>query len=298
MTSSDCFALREGTRESLAMTYLRAWARHEVFITLASRDAFARSGLNAGMAVELFGTSLAELPASGALQYSPHGAGTVDVIVEDDALICRFPHDHADRARRGELNDAFLRPERFAERLAAALAPLGEAIRLVVLHPAPLYRTEEITFAGFLDLLDRFLSLLPPSYRYALEPAGPLCFRREYFACLNARGVAHVLSEGETLFRTLPPLSDQLVLPGVLDHPFCVVRTMPDPVVPGMLRPPPDALLRRQGWCDVVRRCLAEHRPVYLFADDAVDPLRSLMAFMTMMNEDLAERSVIRSNAA
>ncbi len=278
--------------------YLRAWARHEVFVTLASREAFARSGLNAGMAAELFGTTLAELPADGALHYAPHGAVAVDVIVEDDALVCRFPHDHPERARRGELNDAFLRPERFAERLAAALAPLGEAVRLVVLHPAPLYRTEEITFGGFLDKLDRFLSLLPPSYRYALEPVGPLCFRQEYFACLNARGVAHVFSEGESLFRVLPSVSDQLSLPGAFDHPFCVVRTMPDPVVPGMLWPVPDVALRRQGWCNVVRRCLAERIPVYLFADDAADPLRSLMMFMEMMNEDLAERSVIRSHAA
>ncbi len=278
--------------------YLRAWARHEVFITLASRDAFARSGLNAGMAAELFGTTLAELPADGALQYAPHGAGTVDVIVEDDALVCRFPYDHPDRARRGTLNDAFLHPERFAGRLAAALAPLGGAVRLVVLHPAPLYRTEEMSFAEFLGRLDRFLAMLPPPHRYALEPVGPLCFRREYFACLQARGVVHVLSEGEALFRALPPVSDQLAMPGALGHPLCVVRTMPDPVVPGMFRPVPDVALRRQGWRDVVRRCLAEHLPVYLFADDATDPLRSLMTLMTMMNDDLAERSVIRSHAA
>ncbi len=278
--------------------YLRAWARHEVFLTLASRDAFVRSGLHAGMETEMFGTTLAELPSTGALHYVPRGAAMVDVIAEDDALICRFPYDHPDRARRGTLNERFLHPGRFGERLQTALAPLGEVVRLVVLHPAPLYGTEEMAFPTFLERLDGFLAMLPPQYRYALEPVGPLCFRQEYFACLHARGVAHVFSEGETLLRALPSVGDQLAMPGAFCPPFCVVRTLSNPTVPGVFSPPADGALRRQGWCDAVRRSLVEHIPAYLFVDDPTDPLRSLMLFMEMMNEDLAQRSVIRSHAA
>ena len=277
--------------------YLRAWARHEVFITLASRDAWVRSGLVA--AADLFGATIAELPSSGVLHYTPHtGIDAVDVIVEDDALIYRFSHEHPDRARRGERNDRFLCPERFVDRLTSALERPGEAVRMVVLRPAPLYETEEIAFADFLSRLDRFLSLLLPSYRYALEPAGRICLRREYFECLHDRRVAHVFSEGERIFRALPSVSDQLTLSGAFDHPFCVVRTTLDAIVPGIPWPVPDGALRRQGWCDAVRRCLANHIPLYLFVDDETDPLRALMTFMKMMNNDLAQRSVIRCSAA
>ena len=278
--------------------YLRSWARHEVFVTLASRDALARSGVGGDREAELFGTTLVELSADGALHGAPHGGSAVDVIVNDDALTCRFPYDYPDRARRGTLNDAFLRPEPFAIRLAAALEPLGETARLVVLRSAPLYVTEEMGFDAFLDRIDRFLAALPPSHRYALEPVGALCLRQEYFACLHARGVVHVFSEGETLFRPLPPVSDQLAVPGAFDGPFCVVRTIRDEGMPGMRWPVPNVAFRRQGWCNAVRRSLAEHVPVHLFADDETDPLRSVMTFMEMMNEDLAQRSVIRSNAA
>lgn len=277
--------------------YTRAWSRHSVFVTLASRDACVRSGLEPGAEAALFGATLAELSADGTLRRPSCAAGAVDVIVEDDTLIYRYPYEHPDRARRGEVNDGFLRPERFVDRLAAALESL-ESVRLVVLRPAPLYKTEEIAFGDFLDRLDRLLGMLPPSYRYALEPAGPICIRHEYFACLRARGVAHVFSEGESLLRPLPTVVDQLALPGAFGGSFCVVRATPDNAVPGMRWPVPDVALRRQGWCDAARRCLAGHVPLYLMADDETDPLGAVMGFMEMMNEELAKRSIIRCNAA
>ncbi len=279
--------------------YVGAWARHGVFIALASGDAAARGGLNDGDEAALFGVARVEVPPYGAVPRSSRiTADAVDVVIEDETLVYRFPYHYPDRAHRGEMNADFLNPQRFLDRVAPVLDLFGERARLVMLRPAPLYRTEEIAFEEILERLDRFLAHLPAAYRYVLEPPAPMVLRREYFDCLHARGVVHMFSEGEALFRALPSVGEQLFIPGAVAPPFCVVRSGFPGEIPGMPHRRFDGALRRQGWYDAVCRCLVEHLPVYLFVDDGTNPLDSLMALMEMLNEDLAKRSVLRQNAA
>lgn len=280
-------------------SYVRAWARHGVFLALASGEAAARSGLNDSEETEVFGVTRVEVPPYGAVRFSPHiTTDTVDLVIEDETLAYRFPYNVPDRAQRGELNADFLNAQRFLDRVAPVLALFGKRVRLAMLRPAALYRTEEIMFEEIVERFDRFLMKLPPFSRYVLEPPSPMMLRPEYFSRLHTRGVVHMFSEGETLFRALPTIGEQVLLPGAVAPPFCVVRSEVHNQVPGMPYRRFDGMARRQGWRDAVHRCLAEHLPLYLFADDETDPLRALMLLMEMLNEDLAQRSVVRQNAA
>ncbi len=294
-------------------SYLRAWSRHQVFFALPSYDAAARSGLSLPQAARLFDAACIEIspflsrtPDPG----MPDGC-PVDLIVEDDSLVYRFPHRHPDPARRGEVNDGFLDPSALAGRLSPILDALKERVRLVVLRPAPLYGTETLRLSALLERLDRLLAQLPvrsshplgaPSgpgpYHYGLEPPGPLCLHPEYFACLRARGVTPLAAEGDGLLRTLPPLAEQLTVPGVLAPPACVLWSQAHSGVPGLMRPRPDRVCRWQAWCDAVRRCLARGIRLHLFVDDESDPLGALAFLMEMLNDDLARQSIIRRRAA
>jgi hypothetical protein len=279
--------------------YVRAWARHGVFLGLVSQEAAARSGLKDDDERELFGAARLEVPPFGAVAPA-RGVATdaVDLVVEDETLIYRFPYNVPDRAQRGERNPGFLHAQRFLDRIGPVLEVFGERTRLVVLRPAPLYGTEEIGFDEILERLDAFLLQLPPSCRYVLEPPSSLMLRRAYFDCLHVRKVVPLLSEGETLFRALPTVGEQLSLPGAVAPPCCVVRSEFREQVPGMSFHRWDGEGRRQGWYDAVRRCLTEQVPLYLFVDDDVDPVHSLMLLMEMLNEELAQRSVLRCDAA
>jgi hypothetical protein len=296
-------------------SYLRAWARHRVFIALSSHEAAARSGLTCGEAARLFGALCLEAPPAGE-RFPPPPARTasqarslpaecaVDLVVRDTSLIYRFSYGHPEPVRRGEVNAGFLSPDGLGGRLLPLLDALGERLRLVILRPAPLYRTEALPFGHLLERLDGFLAALPGPCRYALEPASPAVLRPEYFACLRAHGVLHVFDEGDPLFRMMPPLAEQLAAPGGFALPeagsetglVCVVRSTACAGLPGVPWPQPG--LRRQGWCDAVRRCLAAGVPLHLFVDDEHDPLRSLGVLMAMLNTDLARQSVLRRRAA
>lgn len=275
--------------------YVHAWARHEIFMGFASADATVRSGLSAMEAARLSGATLLEA-CSGGVRSLPAVDVPVDVMVEDDALTYRFPHGHPDPARRGALNGEFLEPHRFVERLLPILDAL--CVRIVVLCPAPFYRTDAMSLHTLMRQLDRFLAVLPRPYCYALEPPADTLLQPEYFACLRSRGVMHVFTEGDALLRRLPPVSEQLQMAGAFGGPYCVVRATSWTGAPGIQWPRPDVLRRRQGWADAVRRCLAAGLPLHLFIDDEADPLHSLGVLMAMLNDDLARLSRFGRRAA
>jgi hypothetical protein len=258
-----------------------------------------RCGVNVDRAIDIFGTITIEETIDG-LRLAAAGwkQTPVDIILNDDALTHRFPYAHPEYALRGMINPSFLDPHGFVDRLLPALDAIGQRARIIVLRMAPIAQAEPLPFGDVLGKLDRFLALLPRPYRFAIEPPNASALRPEYFACLRRRGVAHVFGEGDGLLRPMPPVSEQLSMPGALAPPVCVVRSTALARIPGIAWPEPDAMLRRQGWADAVRRCLAAGATLHLFIDDESDPLRSLGALMAMLNDDLARRSVIRRRAA
>jgi uncharacterized protein YecE (DUF72 family) len=99
------------------------------------------------------------------------------------------------------------RPPRAESPSAPAGRPLGRAAQ-------PL--------DAFLSRLDPFLAALPPDFRYAVEIRNPEFLIKDYFACLRARGAAHVYNA----WSRMPELRAQMALPASVTADFQVCRAL------------------------------------------------------------------------
>ena len=70
----------------------------------------------------------------------------------------------------------------------------------------------------FVADLDTFPGKLPKGWPYAIEMRNKHWLGPEYFACLTRHGVAHVFNSWETM----PPVSEQMALPGRRTNPELV----------------------------------------------------------------------------
>jgi uncharacterized protein YecE (DUF72 family) len=128
-----------------------------------------------------------------------------------------------DPARGGKLNPDFLSHEVFLE---AVYEPYQ---RHFADHAGPFVfefqaigRGSGIGPSEFADRLDRFFSALPPEGQYAVEVRNEEFLTPMYFAVLREHGVAHVFNS----WTRMPPIGDQLDLPGSISAPFVVARAL------------------------------------------------------------------------
>jgi uncharacterized protein YecE (DUF72 family) len=128
-----------------------------------------------------------------------------------------------DKARGGKVNADFLNPEIFLE---AVYEPYQ---RHFADHAGPFVfefqtigRGSGMTPERFADRLDEFFSALPREGQYAVEIRNEEFLTPMYFAVLREHGVAHVFNS----WTRMPPIGDQLDLPGSLSGPFIVARAL------------------------------------------------------------------------
>jgi uncharacterized protein YecE (DUF72 family) len=79
-----------------------------------------------------------------------------------------------------------------------------------------------MTASEFADRLDRFFSIVPREGQYAVEIRNPEFLTPPYFAVLREHGVTHVFNS----WTRMPPLGEQLSLPGSMSGPFVVARIL------------------------------------------------------------------------
>ena len=128
-----------------------------------------------------------------------------------------------DRARAGQLNPDFLNPDLFVE---AVYQPyqrdFADHTGPFVFEFQAIARGSGVTPEEFATRLDRFFSALPRDAGYAVEIRNEEFLTPMYFAVLREHGVAHVFSS----WTRMPPMGDQLDLPGALSGPFIVARAL------------------------------------------------------------------------
>jgi uncharacterized protein YecE (DUF72 family) len=127
------------------------------------------------------------------------------------------------RAQGGERNPDFLNADLFLEEV---LRPCEEHFRdhlgPFVFEFQAIDRRSRLTGLNFADLLDRFFARLPREVRYAVEVRNPEFLTPPYFAVLREHNVAHVFSS----WTRMPPVGEQLELPGAFTAPFAVARIL------------------------------------------------------------------------
>jgi uncharacterized protein YecE (DUF72 family) len=127
------------------------------------------------------------------------------------------------RAQGGEANPDFLNADVF----------LDEVIRpcegYFAGHTGPfvfefqtIARSEGFNPLSFADRLDRFFGRLPRDFPYAVEVRNPEFLTPPYFAVLREHNVAHVFNS----WTRMPPVGEQIELPGAFSAPFTVARIL------------------------------------------------------------------------
>jgi uncharacterized protein YecE (DUF72 family) len=131
-----------------------------------------------------------------------------------------------DKARAGKVNPDFLNPDLFLESVyepyqrhfAGHMGPF-------VFEFQAIGRGSRVTAERFAARLDEFFSALPREGQYAVEIRNEEFLTPMYFAVLREHGVAHVLNS----WTRMPPIGDQLDLPGAVSGPFIVARALLQP---------------------------------------------------------------------
>jgi hypothetical protein len=271
--------------ESWLTSYIHAWERHQIYVGLRSQEGVP-VGLLHTACLSLDADRLPVLAAPGQTE-TRSSRLAVTVAVSGGPLTYRFSYAHHDRAKRGERNDTFLDTGVLQDLLLPGLEAVAPRAQFVLLCLSPIYATEGLSVDAFFEKLDRLLSGLPRSYRYAVGVRNPDFLLPDYCACLRSHGVAHLFDE-----TAMPSLLDQIQIPGILTAEHVVYRNTPAPY-PGR-RPDSEWEL---GMVETIRRCVAEKKTCFLYLDEhtGAAPLETVM---TMLNTDLAKLSPIRKQAA
>jgi uncharacterized protein YecE (DUF72 family) len=128
-----------------------------------------------------------------------------------------------DKARAGKTNPDFLNPDLFLE---AVYEPyrvhFADHAGPFVFEFQTIGRRSGVTPEEFSTRLDEFFSALPREGMYAVEIRNEEFLTPMYFAVLREHGVAHVFNS----WTRMPPIGDQLDLPGSLSGPFIVARAL------------------------------------------------------------------------
>ncbi len=127
------------------------------------------------------------------------------------------------RAEGGEPNPDFLNPEVFLrEVLEPYRSHFPDHLGPLVFEFQTIARSARLTGQDFADQLDRFFSRLPRDVPYAVELRNREFLAPPYFAVLREHNVAHVFSS----WTRMPPIGEQLEIPGAFTAPFVVARVL------------------------------------------------------------------------
>jgi hypothetical protein len=253
------------------LPYVRAWERHQIHFRLDPP-------------LSLDADRLPPLPLQ---TEAPPPERSLVLAVSGGPLTYRFSYAHHDRKKRGELNSSFLDIGMMQDVLSPALQAFAPRTDLVMLCLAPIYATEDLPAQTLLGKLDRFLAALPGSCRYAVGIRNPELLLPDYCACLRSHGAAHLFDE-----TAMPPLLDQVQIPGILTGEHAVYRNTPAPYA-GRSADGEWVL----GIVETVRRCLAEKKPCFFYLDEHLGAA-SLEMVMSILDADLAKLSPLRKQAA
>jgi uncharacterized protein YecE (DUF72 family) len=168
-----------------------------------------------------------------------------------------FPSHPRYGAIAGQDNESFLDPHVFEEMFVRPLLPYRNKTALLIFEFGTFGRKSFENATEFVERLDPFLAKLPPVFRYAVEVRNPEFLEGDYFACLKARGVAHVYNA----WARMPELRHQVAIPDSATADFQVCR----------------ALLRRGRVYEEAVEAFAPYREVQDPNPEARDSMRVLI---------------------
>lgn len=142
--------------------------------------------------------------------------------VPEDITVKMFPGHARYGARAGQINESFLNAALFDSGFLELLRPYRWQVAVLIFEFGAFSQRAYSDVSEFLAELDPFLAALPRDFRYAVEIRNQEFLEPEYFACLRARGVAHVLNS----WTRMPEIGEQMAMPEVYTADFTVARAL------------------------------------------------------------------------
>jgi uncharacterized protein YecE (DUF72 family) len=196
--------------------------------------------------------------------------------VTDRITVRRYPKIPRYGSMAGAENPDFLNIRLFEDAFLRPLDALGKKRGAIIFEFSTFYPNSGVTDERFVDLLEEFLSKLPPGYSYAVEIRNAEFLTENYLALLRSHGVAHVLNN----WTRMPPVIRQLDVSGVLTTDFSVIRAL---LKPGRTYEqavqtfkPYDRIKEenpelREGIVEAVHRCVAEGKRLYVYVNNRAE---------------------------
>jgi uncharacterized protein YecE (DUF72 family) len=137
--------------------------------------------------------------------------------VTDRVTVKRFPNLPRFGARAGTENADFLNADLFATGFLAPCEFIRPKVGMLMFEFSRFYPSDFERGREFVQVLDEFLSRLPPGWNYGVEIRNKQFLRPEYFGMLGRHNVAHVFNS----WSGMPPLDEQIASAGSFTCPEC-----------------------------------------------------------------------------
>jgi len=244
--------------------------------------------------------ALYDFPDAGQMQVI-HDQTTDDfkisLKVTDRITIKRYPNFPRFGENAGRENPDFLNMELFQESFLAPLDALGRKRGIIIFEFSTFHAGSGVTYARFVELVDRFLSGLPAEYEYAVEIRNREFLTSDYLKMLASHDVAHVLNN----WTRMPPIVEQIQLEGILTAGFSVARAL---LKPGRtyeeavkLFQPYETIKEenpelRLGLVEAATRCAAEGRTLYAYVNNRAEgnSPKTIEGILDMLDKYPAEK--------
>jgi uncharacterized protein YecE (DUF72 family) len=135
--------------------------------------------------------------------------------VTDTITIKNYPRLDRFGDLAGKPNEQFLNADLFAHMFLAPCESIRPHLGLLMFEFSRFWPTDYAHGRDFLADLDLFLARLPKGWPYGVELRNRAWLQPDYLQCLARHGVTHVLNSWEAM----PPIAEQLRLPGSLTQP-------------------------------------------------------------------------------
>lgn len=150
--------------------------------------------------------------------------------IPEDVTIVRFPDLPRYGKRAGKMNPDFMNPQLVEDQLLTRLAPYRDRLGVLMFEFGTIHDGEFSEPARFAEGLHDMLSRLPTDqYQFAVEVRNSAFLQPDpasseslapYLAALRANRTAHCFNS----WTRMPPVTDQLIIPGILTADHIVAR--------------------------------------------------------------------------
>ena len=192
--------------------------------------------------------------------------------VPEEVTCETFPKHARYGPRAGLKNEAYLNAENLRALFLKPLAPYAGRVSPLIFE----FGSRSTPPIAFVDRLDQFLDQLPATFRYAVEVRNREFLAPRYFDSLRVHAVAHVFNS----WTRMPPVSQQLAIPGSVTADFTVARAL---LRPGRtyedavkIFTPYDRIRdenpeARNALRELIRRMREERRAAYIFVNNRLE---------------------------